>query len=207
MLRLPAPKKKREAEGNSGCTCCSLRLLCCGVSTCSHGCCVAVCVGSRDNRETIHTRSDCCLQPLSLSARSLRELHHLFLCLSTSRRRFLSATLYPLYPQSVRLSVFPSLPPPFPPPPLSILCFFSLQPSLSLFFFAFQLTQKHKQQQLGAVIVLLWNSIAFSVKDGVVNNKLHIRKGKKKKALQCEPGQQVSERLNRRPWRLRVWAV
>lgn len=99
-------------------------------------------------------------------------------------------------------------PPPFPPPPLSILCFFSLQPSLSLsFFFAFQLTQKHKQQQLGAVIVLLWNSIAFSVKDGVVNNKLHIRKGKKKKALQCEPGQQVSERLNRRPWRLRVWAV
>lgn len=38
----------------------SLRLLCGGVSTCSHGCCVAVCVG---NRETIHTRSDCRLQP------------------------------------------------------------------------------------------------------------------------------------------------
>lgn len=98
-------------------------------------------------------------------------------------------------------------------PPLSLLLLFqfyafSLSSHLSLsLFFAFQLTQKHKQQQLGAVIVLLWNSIAFSVKDGVVNNKLHIRKGKKKKALQCEPGQQVSERLNRRPWRLRVWAV
>lgn len=189
MLRLPAPKKKREAEGNSGCTCCSLRLLCCGVSTCSHGCCVAVCVGSRDNRETIHTRSDCCLQPLSLSARSLRELHHLFLCLSTSRRRFLSATLYPLYPQSVRLSVFPSL-----PPPRSLLLLFqfyafSLSSHLSLsLFFAFQLTQKHKQQQLGAVIVLLWNSIAFSVKDGVVNNKLHIRKGKKKKSPSVRAG-------------------
>lgn len=188
MLRLPAPKKKREAEGNSGCTCCSLRLLCCGVSTCSHGCCVAVCVGSRDNRETIHTRSDCCLQPLSLSARSLRELHHLFLCLSTSRRRFLSATLYPLYPQSVRLSVFPSL------PPLSLLLLFqfyafSLSSHLSLsLFFAFQLTQKHKQQQLGAVLVLLWNSIAFSVKDGVVNNKLHIRKGKKKKSPSVRAG-------------------
>lgn len=130
MLRLPAPppKKKGDAEGNSGCTCCSLRLLCCGVSTCSHGCCVAVCVGSRDNRETIHTRSDCCLQPLSLSARSLCELHHLFLCLSTSRRRFLSATLYPLYPQSVCLSVFPSLPP-------THLLFFSPAISLSLFFF------------------------------------------------------------------------
>ena len=50
------------------------------------------------------------------------------------------------------------------PPHIS---YFSLQPSLSLslsfFFFAFQLTRKHKQQQLGAVIVLLWNSIAFSV--------------------------------------------
>lgn len=60
-----------EAEGSSGCTCCSLRLLCGGVSTCSRGCCVAVCVGSGDNRETIHARSDCCLQPLSLSARLL----------------------------------------------------------------------------------------------------------------------------------------
>ena len=191
-VKTPRSKKKREAEGNSGCTCCSLRLLCCGVSTCSHGCCVAVCVGSRDNRETIHTRSDCCLQPLSLSARSLCELHHLFLCLSTSRRRFLSATLYPLYPQSVRLSVFPSL---SPPPSLLLLLHllllfhfygFFFSPAISLFLFifflAFQLTQKHKQQQLGAVIVLLWNSIAFSAKDGVVNNKLHIRKGKKKKA-------------------------
>lgn len=58
---------QRKAEGKSGCTCCSLRLLCGGVSTCSHGCCVDVCVGSRDNRETIHTRSKCCLQPLSLN--------------------------------------------------------------------------------------------------------------------------------------------
>ena len=144
-VKTPRSKKKREAEGNSGCTCCSLRLLCCGVSTCSHGCCVAVCVGSRDNRETIHTRSDCCLQPLSLSARSLCELHHLFLCLSTSRRRFLSATLYPLYPQSVRLSVFPSLSPPLPSSSSSstssssfnFMVFFSLQPSLSFYLFFF----------------------------------------------------------------------
>lgn len=79
-------------------------------------------------------------------------------------------------------------------PPLSLLLLFqfyafSLSSHLSLsLFFAFQLTQKHKQQQLGAVIVLLWNSIAFSVKDGVVNNKLHIRKGKKKKSPSVRAG-------------------
>lgn len=79
-------------------------------------------------------------------------------------------------------------------PPLSLLLLFqfyvfSLSSHLFLsFFFAFQLTQKHKQQQLGAVIVLLWNSIAFSVKDGVVNNKLHIRKGKKKKSPSVRAG-------------------
>lgn len=74
------------------------------------------------------------------------------------------------------------LSPPFPSSSsFNFMLFLSPAISLSLFFFAFQLTQKHKQQQLGAVIVLLWNSIAFSVKDGVVNNKLHIRKGKKKK--------------------------
>lgn len=80
------------------------------------------------------------------------------------------------------------------PPPVpssssfNFMLFLSPAISLSLFFFAFQLTQKHKQQQLGAVIVLLWNSIAFSVKDGVVNNKLHIRKGKKKKSPSVRAG-------------------
>ena len=69
------------------------------------------------------------------------------------------------------------------------LCFWISLASLYFFFFLFfcvcphqpfllasRLTQKlkHKQQQLGAVIVLVWNSIAFSVKDEVVNNKLPI---------------------------------
>lgn len=72
----------------------------------------------------------------------------------------------------------------FLPPPCSlcqdcfILCIVSLsfsvchQPSL----FAFQLTQKnkHKLQQLEAVIVLLWNLIAFSMKGEVVNSELHV---------------------------------
>lgn len=46
------------------------------------------------------------------------------------------------------------------------------QPSL----FAFQLAQKnkHKLQQLEAVIVLLWNLIAFSMKGEVVNSELHV---------------------------------
>lgn len=63
---------KGRAGRNSGCTCCSLRLLCGGVSTCSHGCCVAVCVGQRGITGRPFTpSSDCCLQPLSLNAHSL----------------------------------------------------------------------------------------------------------------------------------------
>lgn len=142
---------QRKAEGKSGCTCCSLRLLCGGVSTCSHGCCVDVCVGSRDNRETIHTRSKCCLQPLSLNT-----------CAFCS---IISFSVFFTPPCSLCQDCF-------------ILCIVSLsfsvchQPSL----FAFQLTQKnkHKLQQLEAVIVLLWNLIAFSMKGEVVNSELHV---------------------------------
>lgn len=160
-----------EAEGNSGCTCCSLRLLCGGVSTCSRGCCVAVCVGSGDNRETIHARSDCCLQPLSLSARSLCALHSIIsfsviyiLCLSLCRLcqiAIIHTLSFVFSNLSVCLSVSPSSP-------------LSVSPITSLFQQEHIQEHKHKQQQLGAVIVLLRNSMAFSVKDGVVNNKLHI---------------------------------
>lgn len=77
---------------------------------------------------------------------------------------YLQSTILCIPNLSVCVSVSPSLS-----------SFFFLSPASS-FFFAFQLAQKHKrkQQQLGAVIVLLWNSIAFSAKDEVVNSKLHI---------------------------------
>ena len=160
--------------GNSGCTCCSLRLLCGGVSTCSYGCCVAVCVGSGDNRETIHTRSDCCLQPLSLNTHSLWAFCSI-ISFSVSYILSLPPVAYmpdcylphfifciPNLSVCVSVSTLSSS---------SILNCFGLKPSL----LAYQPAQKHKhkQLQLGTVIVLLWSSIAFSVKDEVVNNKLH----------------------------------
>lgn len=184
---------RRETEGSSGCTCCSPWLLFVGVSTCSHGCCVAVCVDSRGNRETIHTRSDGYLQPLSLNACSLCKLSApsfqflscaiLWISLCSQCTRLLSATLYPLYPQSLCLPVLLSLPHFLR---LLLLKFFLFVFPTSLS--AFQRTQehKHKQQQLGALIVLLWNSMALSVKDEVVKNKLNITT----KSLQQELGQQ-----------------
>lgn len=143
---------QRKAEGKSGCTCCSLRLLCGGVSTCSHGCCVDVCVGSRDNRETIHTRSKCCLQPLSLNTCA-------FCSIISFSVSFTPPVVYARTASSFAL--------------LACLSFSVChQPSL----FAFQLAQKnkHKLQQLEAVIVLLWNLIAFSMKGEVVNSELHV---------------------------------
>lgn len=132
-VRLPS---KGEDDRNSGCTCCSLQLLCGGVSTCSHGCCVAVCVDSGDNRETIHTRSGCCLQPLSLSQCSfiLRFLlyHFVFCC---PYARMLCATLYPLYPP-ICLSVFLS-----PLHPSSL--YFFLSPTISFCLSTHTNTNKH----------------------------------------------------------------
>lgn len=85
-----------------------------------------------------------------------------------SRVRLLSAT------RSSFPSVFESLCVPAPPSLFWHLIFSGVR--LRPFLLASQLTQKHKhkQQQLGAIIVLLRNSIAFSVKDEVVNNELPI---------------------------------
>lgn len=81
---------------------------------------------------------------------------------------------------SVCLSVSPSLPSPLAP----YIFLFVFPTSLS----SFQHTQKHKhkQQQLGALIVLLWNSMVLNVKDEVVKNKLNITT----KSLQLKLGQQ-----------------
>lgn len=104
-------------------------------------------------------------------------LHHSIFCLlqfsafppCSRYTRLLSATLYPLYLQSACLSFCLSL---TSSPSCSFYLFIFVSPP-SLFALQFTQKHKHKQQQLGAVIVHLWNSIAFSVKDDVVNNKLH----------------------------------
>lgn len=116
----------------------------------------------------------CSPSPSTLVHSASSPLHHFFfclyiLCLSTLcslYARMLSATLYPFYPQCVCLCFCLSLSSSLPS-----FVFYCLQLSLLS-----QLTQKdkRKQQQLGAVTVLLWNPIAFSVKDEVVNNELHI---------------------------------
>lgn len=125
-----------EAEGSRGCTCCSLRLLCGGVTTCSRGCCVAVCVGSGDNRETIHTR--CPLRsaaaPLSPRRRSLCELpapsFHFFSF--TFLRCFPQIAILPLFIRlhaCIPVSLHPSRPPhhlvPLSPHPSISFCLFN----------------------------------------------------------------------------------
>lgn len=143
---------QRKAEGKSGCTCCSLRLLCGGVSTCSHGCCVDVCVGSREQGNHSHPLQVLSAAPLPQHLCFL--LHHFFFCVF-----FNPPVVYARTASSFAL--------------LACLSFSVChQPSL----FAFQLAQKnkHKLQQLEAVIVLLWNLIAFSMKGEVVNSELHV---------------------------------
>lgn len=132
----------------------------------------------------------CSPSPSMLVHSAGSRLHHscaiLWISLCSQYTRLLSATLYPLYPQSLCLFFCLSV--------LSLPHFLRLL-LLTFFLFvfptflsAFQRTQKHKhkQQQLGALIVLLWNSMALSVKDEVVKNKLNITT----KSLQQELGQQ-----------------
>lgn len=120
-------------------------------------------------RPFTHAQTAVCSPSPSTLVHSVSSLlHHFWFCLFQPLPvpscslcvRLLSATLYPLYPRSVCLCFCLSL----SASPSSSFHFFRLQPPLS----AFQLTQKHKKQQLGAVIVLLWNLIALSVKDEVV---------------------------------------
>lgn len=131
---------------------------------------MAVCVGNSKPFTAAQTAA-CSPSPLihsALFALSFLLLSFYTLALSLSPcsyARLLSATLWPLYPQSV-----------CPPPPFWVILFGVFK--TFFYFYFFSPFNSHRNttingKQLGAAVAPQQNLMAFSVKDGVEKKEFH----------------------------------